>query len=72
MFGTPISGFHFAWPKLATGAVYGLPLTLSIGPVLGAVGLAALGASCIGGMLMLGRSLEKRNGEEFSLSIPPI
>ena len=50
-----------------------VPLTLTVGPAVGVAIVAACGAACLGGYLLLDKSLAKRAREQGStLAIPPI
>ncbi len=59
MFEAPIAGLKLAAPKLLSGAILGLPLTLVIGPGVGIVVVGAFGLACLGGYWAAADSLAR-------------
>jgi hypothetical protein len=71
MFDPTLAGLKFAAPKLVSGALLGLPITVAIGPGLGLVVVGVLGAACIGGYISAVNSLA-HSKPAFSVATPPI
>jgi hypothetical protein len=71
MFDTPLAGLKLAAPKLLSGALLGLPITLTIAPGLGLVVVGVLGAACVGGYISAVNSLT-HSKPAFSVATPPI
>ena len=71
MLDIPLTGLKIAAPKLLSGVLLGLPITIAIGPGLGLVAVGVLGAACVGGYLSAVNSLTHvKSG--FSVATPPI
>ncbi|CAA7624018.1 hypothetical protein [Magnetospirillum sp. SS-4] len=71
MFDIPLTGLKLAAPKLLSGALLGLPVTIAIGPGLGLIAVGVLGAACIGGYASaVGSLTHAKSG--FSVATPPI
>ena len=71
MYDIPLTGLKIAAPKLLSGALLGLPITIAIGPGLGLVVMGVLGAACVGGYVSAVNSLA--NGKpKPSLATPPL
>ncbi|WP_161539749.1 hypothetical protein [Paramagnetospirillum kuznetsovii] len=71
MFDIPLTGLKLAAPKLLSGALLGLPITIVIGPGLGLVVVGVLGAACVGGYISAVNSLPHAKSG-FSVATPPI
>ena len=71
MYDIPLTGMKLAAPKLLSGALFGLPLTIAIGPGLGLVAVGIFGAACIGGYISTVNSLS-HGKSSFSVASPPI
>jgi hypothetical protein len=71
MYEMPLTGLKLAAPKLLSGALLGLPVTVAIGPGLGLVAVGVLGAVCIGGFLSAVNSLD-HSKSSFSVAIPQL
>ena len=69
MIDIPLTGLKIAAPKLLSGVLLGLPLTVAIGPGLGLVVVGVLGAACVGGYVTAVNSLA-RGKSRPSVAIP--
>jgi len=66
----PGLGLKLAAPKLVAGVFFGLPVTLVVGPVIGAATLAVLGAACVGGYI-IATDVEAKKGLENPRAAAP-